>query len=55
MYARYSTLGIIGSDYYNLSDEANTGAGFVGMLGANGNASLAGKGAVYRVRPIRAF
>lgn len=55
MYSKYSTLGITGSDYYNLSDESSAGAGYVGMLGAGGNASLAGKNAVYRVRPIRAF
>ena len=55
MYARYSTLGIEGSNYYNLSDESDAGAGFVGMLGFNGNASLSGKSVAYRVRPIRAF
>lgn len=55
MYSKYSTLGITGSDYYNLSDESSAGAGYVGMLGVGGNASLSGKNAVYRVRPIRAF
>jgi hypothetical protein len=55
MYLKYSTLGITGADYYNLSDEADANAGFVGMLGAGGNASLSGKSVVYRVRPIRAF
>ena len=55
MYARYSILGIDGSNYYNLSDESSAGAGSVGMLGYNGNASLSGKSVAYRVRPIRAF
>jgi hypothetical protein len=55
MYLRYSILGIDGGNYYNLSDEASSGAGFVGMLGTGGNASLSGKSVAYRVRPVRAF
>ena len=55
MYAKYSTLGFPGADYYELSDEPNSGAGSVGFLGGSGSESLAGKTVPYRVRPIRAF
>lgn len=55
MYAKYSTLGFPGADYYELSDESNAGGGAVGYLGGPGSESFAGKTVPYRVRPIRAF
>ena len=55
MRAHYSTLGITGADYYNLSDENGPTTGVVAYLGGAGNESLAGKGSLYRVRPIRAY
>lgn len=55
MYAKYSTLGFPGADYYELSDEVDATGGALGYLGGPGSESYAGKSAVYRVRPIRAF
>ena len=55
MRANYLTLGITGADYYNLSDEVGPTTGVVAYLGGAGNESLAGKGSLYRVRPIRAY
>jgi hypothetical protein len=55
MYAKYSTLGFPGADYYELSDEVDATGAALGYLGGPGSESYAGKSAVYRVRPIRAF